>query len=73
MEASIRLMVVSERPSDSLIRLFWNCKDDGVLSGRVAQGDIFELGDTRVVTPEEPEAPGLERFLNARRGMYLFT
>jgi hypothetical protein len=57
-EASIRLMVVSERPSDSLIRLFWNCEDDGVLSGRVAEGDIFELGETRVVTPEEPDAPG---------------
>lgn len=124
METTIRLMVVGERPSDSLIRLFWNCKDDGVLSEQVAQSDIFELGDTRVVTPEEPQAPGpagrvfglifylgtidtytlpriddlligsimlafrsttpedqafasaepdqLERFLNTRRGMYLF-
>ena len=56
-DATIWLSVVEVAPDERQVRAFWNCKENAVLDA-VTDADRLWLGETRVVTPDEPRSPG---------------
>ena len=56
-EADIWLFVLDDQPSDEALRAHWNVKDENPLT-HVSARDRLWLGQTRAITPEEPQAPG---------------
>jgi hypothetical protein len=56
-ETDTWLVVLDQQPTEEALRAYWNVKDEDTLT-LVSAADRLWLGQTRAITPDEPEAPG---------------